>query len=230
MSAITLTELAENAVQFGHKTARWSPYMKPYLWGQKGGIHVFDLNQTAKQLEDLLKKIAELSEAGKTILFVSTKPQTKQILLELHEEKRHPIVVNKWVSGMLTNFDTIKQRIRRLKDIQEMRKTGDIEKFPKKEQSKIRKEEAKLSENFSGVIDMYKLPDAVFIIDGARDAIAVREAKRLKIPVYGICDSNVDPRNYTLLVPANDDAITSLTYLLGKVFGVLESLPEKKRV
>ena len=224
MTTDIIRELAENACHFGHKVNRWNPKMAPYLWGKKGGVHIFDLEKTAEGLDRMTKVIAHLSEEGKVILFVSTKPQTKVILTELHNKTHHPIVVNKWVGGLLTNFETIKPRIRRLKDIREMIKTGDIDKFPKKEQSQMKKEMEKLEIAFSGIVDMYKMPDALFVVDGSRDVIAIREAQRLGIPVYGIADSNVDPSKYTDLIPANDDAVTSLSFLMGKVFDVLKSL------
>jgi small subunit ribosomal protein S2 len=221
-----IRELAENACHFGHKVNRWNPKMESFLWGKRGGVHVFDLEKTAKGLDRMLETIGEISNQGKTILFVSTKPQTKGILAEIHKKTGHPIVVNKWVGGLLTNFETIKPRIRRLKEIREMISTGDIEKFPKKEQSQMKKEMEKLEIAFAGIVDMYKMPDALFVVDGSRDAIAIREANKLNIPVYGIADSNVDPDGYADCIPANDDAITSLSFLLGKIFSVLKS-PKK---
>ncbi len=226
MTTATVRELAENACHFGHKVNRWNPKMAPYLWGKKGGVHIFDLEKTAEALDHLLKTISDLSAEGKTILFVSTKPQTKVILTELHKKTGHPVIVNKWVGGLLTNFETIKPRIRRLKDIREMIKTGDIEKFPKKEQSQMKKEMEKLESAFAGIVDMYKVPDALFIVDGSRDAIAIREAKRLHIPVYGIADSNVNPADYTDFIPSNDDAVTALSFIMGKVFDVLKKAPK----
>lgn len=218
-----IRELAENACHFGHKTSRWNPKVNPFLWGKKGGVHIFDLQKTATGLERVLKTIQELVQNKKTILFVSTKPQTKAIFQEIHRETGCPVVLEKWVGGLLTNFETVKGRIRRLKDIRDMIKTGDIEKFPKKEQSQIRKEGEKLELAFGGIVDLYRVPDALFIVDGARDLIAIREANHLHIPVYGILDSNVDPEGYTDFIPANDDAITSLSFLLGKVYDVLKS-------
>jgi small subunit ribosomal protein S2 len=220
-----IRELAENACHFGHKV--WNPKMKPYLWGKKGGVHIFDLEQTLDALNRVSKTLSSLSQEKKIVLFVSTKPQTKTILAELFREKKYPVVINKWVGGLLTNFETIKPRVRRLKDIREMVSTGDIEKFPKKEQSKIKKEMEKLEGVFSGIVDMYKLPDALVVIDGSRDEIAIREANRLGIPVYGIADSNVNPEGYTDFIPANDDAITALSFLVGKIFSVLQPLQKK---
>lgn len=227
-SEAILRELAENACHFGHKVNRWNPKMAPYLWGKKGGVHIFDLEKTSVCLDRVLKTIETLTKDGKTILFVSTKPQTKMILSEIFEKTGHPVIINKWVGGLLTNFDTIKPRVRRLKDIRGMMDTGDIEKFPKKEQAKMKKEVEKLENAFGGIVNLYRMPDAIFIVDGCRDAIAIREANRLNIPVYGIADSNVDPRGYKDFIPANDDAITALSYLLGKVFEVITPLRKKE--
>ncbi len=226
MTTDIVRELAENACHFGHKVNRWNPKMAPFLWGKRGGVHIFELEKTAIALERVTKTLSDLSGEGRVILFVSTKPQTKAILSELYKKAKQPIVINKWVGGLLTNFETIKPRIRRLKDIREMIKTGDIEKFPKREQSQMKKEMEKLEVAFSGIVDMYKMPDALFVVDGSRDNIAIREANRLNIPVYGIADSNVDPRGYKDFIPANDDAVTSLSFLMGKVFSVLQS-PKK---
>ena len=228
-ASTTLRELAENACHFGHKVSRWNPKVAPYLWGKKGGVHIFDLDKTATALMRVSDEVKTLSEGGKVILFVSTKPQTKSILKEIHSSKGHPIVSEKWVGGLLTNFDTIKERIRRLKDVREMLATGEIEKFPKKEQAQIKKDQERLETLFGGIADMYRMPDALFVVDGVRDHIAIKEANRLGIPVYGIVDSNTDPDGYTDFIPANDDAITSLSFLLGKIFTALAPLPKAKK-
>ena len=228
MTTLSLQSLAEAACHFGHRVRRWCPRMRPFLWGKKGGIHIFDLNKTLPAAEKLLARIEKISSEGKMILFVSTKPQTKQILAEIQQEKNYPVVSSTWVSGLLTNFDTIKMRLRRLRELREMSSSGEIEKFPKKEQASMRREQEKLEEKFGGLDVMYRLPDEVFVVDAARDAIAVREANRMKIPVSGIADSNVDPRGFTCFVPANDDAISSLGLLLGLVFDRLAPFSQRK--
>lgn len=223
-----IKELAENACHFGHKTSKWHPKMKDFIWGAKGGIHIIDLEKTAEYLKEILNTVKKISESGKTILFVSTKPQTKAIMKEIKDKKDYPVISNKWIGGLLTNFYTIKNRIRRLKEIREMIQTDDISKFTKKEKSKILKEGEKLEGVFGGIDNMYKLPDAIFVVDGSRDNLAIEEAKKLSIPIYGIADTNVNPDDYEKLVPANDDAITSVTFLLGKVFESLEKRKVKK--
>jgi small subunit ribosomal protein S2 len=226
---ISLEELAKNAVHFGHKTARWNPKMKKYIYGSVKGVHVFDLNKTAEGLKKTITEMEALAKKGKTILFISTKPQTKALLEEFQESTGYPIVVNKWVGGMMTNFETIKGRIKKMKDYESMIETGDIEKYTKKEQSEMNKELVKLQEAFSGIRNLFKAPDAVFVVDGKRDLNAVLEAKRLNIPVYGIADSNVDPDNYNVVIPGNDDAVSSLALILSYVFEGVKNNPRLER-
>ena len=219
--------MAQNALHFGHKVAHWNPKMKVYLYGAEKGVHIFDLEKTAVHLQKLLDYLQKKADQGATILFVSTKPQTRPLFEELHKTTGMPVVSEKWIGGLLTNFSTIRERIKYLKSLREMFATGEIEKFTKKEQSKLMKEKEKLEIAFSGIAEMYRLPDAVFIVDGKRDEAALREANKLRIPVVGIADSNVDPDRYELFVPANDDAISSLTYLLSLIFDVVKSGKKK---
>ena len=226
---ISLEELAKNAVHFGHKTTRWNPKMKKYIYGASNGVHVFDLNKTAEHLKTLVVEMQKLAKQGKTILFVSTKPQTKALLEEFQEASGYPIVVNKWVGGMMTNFETIRGRIKTMKNLEAMFETGEISKYTKKEQSKLSKDLEKLQDAFGGIRNLFKAPDAVFIIDGKRDINAVREAKKLNIPVIGLADTNVDPDNYDMLIPANDDAISSLAYILSFVFEAAKDNPRMQK-
>ncbi len=225
---ISLNEMAQNAVHFGHKAPRWNPKMKPYIHGNKRGIHIIDLNKTLAALDTACAFLKKKSDQGGMILFVSTKPQTKPLLEEFHKKTGHPIVVSKWVGGMLTNFPTIRERIKYLKSIREMIVTGEIEKFNKKERSALNKEREKLERAFGGIAEMYRLPDAVFIVDGKRDESVLREAKKLRIPVIGLADTNVDPSLYDILIPGNDDAISSLTYLLSAIFESIQPLKKKQ--
>ncbi len=218
MSHFSLDELAQHAVHFGHKTTRWNPKMKSYLYGSEKGVHVFNLRKTAEGLDALLKEISSLSKEGKTILFVSTKPQTKVLFEEFQQKTGYPIVVNKWIGGLLTNFETIRKRIKKMKTLEEMFETGEIEKYTKKERGMLKKEMGILQDSFGGISELFRLPDALFIVDGKRDKTAILEANRLGIPVVGIADSNVDPDDYSVFVPGNDDAISSLTYILSFVF------------
>ncbi|MDP2691145.1 MAG: 30S ribosomal protein S2 [bacterium] len=222
--SISVEEMIQNAVHFGHRTKKWNPNMKPYIYGQVNGVHLFNLEKTKERLETLLDYIRKLVEEGKTILFVSTKPQTAEMIPKMADLHGFPYVTKKWFGGVLTNFDTMKERIRYFKNLKEQKQTGEFEKYTKKEAVKLEKEIAKLENAIGGIQSMRRLPDAVFIVDGKRDLIAVKEAKKLRIPVIGICDSNAFPELYTHLVPANDDALKSLTYLLGKVEEVLKSV------
>jgi small subunit ribosomal protein S2 len=188
--------------------------MKPYLFGVRKGIHIFDLEKTASALEKMVSELKSLQKSGKTILFVSTKLQALQPIEDTSAKLGQPVVTKKWVSGLLTNWSTIKNRIRYYLDLQSSFKTGEVEKYTKKEQTMLRKELAKLDAGFSGVAGMKGLPDAMFVIDAVRDLVAVKEARKLGIPVYGICDSNADPDNFKIFVPANDDAVKSIEMIL----------------
>ncbi len=225
-ATITPQSLFDNACLYGQKSSRWNPKMKKYLCAKKDGIHIFDLNKSAEKLAELLNRVAEVIKSGKTILFVSTKPHTRDILTQIKEETGMPIVSHKWIGGLLTNFSTVKTRILYMKKLKEEFATGNIQRYTKKEQSQFTKELEKLETAFGGVSDMNRLPDAVFVIDGLRDKIALDEAKKIGIEVLGIADSNVDPDFYNYFVPANDDAMKSLEFILGHV--VTTMLKNKK--
>jgi small subunit ribosomal protein S2 len=214
MKKIDLREMLASAVHFGHKTSRWNPKMAKFIFGKRGGAHVFDLKKTAENLEKVCEFLTRAAKDGKNILFVSTKPQTKTSLDEFQKETKFPIVNQKWIGGLLTNLPTMLERVRRLRDLNEMFDGGEIEKFTKKERAKLKKEREKLQIRFGGIVGMNRKPDIVFVVDGKRDELALREARKLEITTVGICDSNADPDLFDYLVPANDDAISSLKYLL----------------
>ncbi len=222
----------ESAVHFGHRTSKWNPKMAPYLHGTSQGVHIFNLEKTANLLDEACDFARKVVSEGKPVLFVSTKPQTLEILPANCDKLGQPYVVHKWFGGLLTNFQTIKSRIRFLKKMKDQMATGEIEKYTKKEQVKIRKEIGKLQNALGGVEDMTNLPGAIFVTDVMRDMTAIKEAKKLNIPVIAICDSNADPSLVNFPIPANDDAVKSLTYLLGKIFEAVEkgkkSAPAKK--
>jgi len=220
---VDIKEMLEAAVHFGHKTQKWNPKMKKYIYTTKNGVHIFDLEKTKDCLEKALEFIKKLSSGGKTILFVSTKPQSAHLVIEVAESCKMPYVIHKWMGGLLTNFSTIKQRIRYLKNLKDQEKNGEFEKYTKKEASELRKTIDKLESALGGVRDLDALPDAVFVVDALRDRIAVNEANKMKIPVIGIVDSNADPYGVNYTIPGNDDAVKSLTYLIQKVkYGILE--------
>ncbi len=212
-----LQDMLEAAVHFGHKTQKWNPKMKKFLFGSKNSIHIIDLNKT----QDALMKAAEYlklnAASGKKVLLVCTKPQAAGLITSAAEATQMPYVVHKWMGGLLTNFSTIKQRIRYFKKLRDDEQSGEFEKYTKKEASQFKKDILKLQASLGGVRDLEKLPDVVFVADVVRDKIAVDEAKKLKIPVVAIVDSNSDPDGIAYPIPGNDDAIKSLTYLINAV-------------
>ncbi len=231
MAIPSAQELVAAACHFGHRKEKWNPKMKPFIFSVRKGIHIIDATQTYERLKRVVEELRALQKAGKTILFVSTKMQSLSAIEQLSKALSQPVVTKKWVPGLLTNWTTIKHRIRYYLDLQTSFRTGEIEKYTKKEQVALRKELAKLDAGLSGVASMTGLPDAVFIVDAVRDHVAVLEAKKLSIPVYGICDTNADPDNFKVFIPANDDAIKSIQIILSTLQSELavakkESVPE----
>jgi small subunit ribosomal protein S2 len=214
MTDISLKEMVEHAVHFGHPTHRWNPKMKVYLYGKRNGIHIFDLKKTANELVKALDFLANAARAKKSILFVGTKQQCRDKLEDIKKSTKMPIVTDKWIPGLLTNFKTIRKRIDYFKQLKEDDSTGGLDKYTKKEQMKLRQKIQDLSAVLSGVEEMEDLPDVLFVTDIVRDHIPVKEARRLKIPVVAIVDSNADPDLVDFPIPANDDAIKSITYIL----------------
>jgi len=214
MTNISLKEMAKSAVHFGHPTSRWNPKMKPYIYGSRHGIHIFDLKKTADLLVQALDFLNKSAKNKKEILFVGTKQQCRSLLGQIKEEAGMPIVTDKWIPGLLTNFKTIKERIDYFKQLKQDDASGALGKYTKKEQTKLRKKIQKLSISLSGVENMQGKPDVLFVADIVRDHIAVTEARKLKIPVVGIVDSNADPDKVNFPIPANDDAIKSLEFIL----------------
>ncbi len=210
-------DLLAHAVHFGHRKEKWNPKMAPYLYGVRRGIHIFDLSETRKRLEEAIAALKKLQTEGKTILFVSTKQQSIPLIESVAASLNQPMVTKKWIPGLLTNWSTIKRRLQYYLDLQRSFQTGEVEKYTKKEQTELRKKLTKLDAALAGVSRMKGLPDAVFILDAVRDNVALMEAAKLKIPVYGVCDSNADPDLFTAFIPANDDAVQSITLLLTTV-------------
>lgn len=196
--------------------------MKPTLFGVRRGVHIFDLEKTSSALKQCVDELKALQKSGKTILFVSTKLQALNAIERISKALGQPVVTKKWVPGLLTNWSTMKNRIKYYLDLQQSFRTGDIDKYTKKEQVVLRKELAKLDASFAGVAAMRGLPDAVFIVDAVRDHVAVLEARKIGVPVFGICDSNADPDNFKVFIPANDDAVKSIELLLNCVQTELE--------
>jgi small subunit ribosomal protein S2 len=217
MAQFDLKEMLEAAVHFGHKTQKWNPKMRKFIYGEKNGIHLFDLQKTQQCLVNAVEFLKHESASGKNILLVSTKPQAAQLIVEMGSSTRMPYVVHKWLGGLLTNFSTMKQRIRYFRSLLEQEKTGEFAKYTKKEASGLKKTIEKLEAALGGVRELDRLPDVVFVADAVRDKIAIREANKMKIPVVAIVDSNADPDGVAYPIPGNDDAVKSLTYLITAV-------------
>ena len=191
--------------------------MSKYIYCIRNNVHIFDLEQTKKKLDEVCDILSKMQKEGKTVLFVSTKQQSIVYVEMFRDTLSQPIVTKKWIPGLLTNWGTIKKRIKHYLDLQTSFKTGEIEKYTKKEQTALRKDLTKLDTALGGVSAMKGMPDALFVIDAVRDHVAVLEARKLKIPVYGICDSNADPDLFTACIPANDDAVKSIELIMNTV-------------
>jgi small subunit ribosomal protein S2 len=217
-----LKELLEAGVHFGHQTRRWNPNMRRYIFGELDGIHIIDLVQTEALLENARRFAGELSSGGGTVLFVGTKKQARGPVQEWAERCKMPYVNQRWLGGLLTNFNTISQRISRLHELTEWQEEGKLDLLPTKERMGLQAELAKLEYNLGGVRDMDRLPDAVFVTDLKTEEIAVREAARLRIPLIGLVDTNCDPTPIDYVIPGNDDAIRSCQLVIGTIGGAVE--------
>ena len=209
MSVVTMKQLLEVGVHFGHQTQKWNPKMKKYIHTSKNGIYIIDLTETLRLLLEAYEYVKELAGEGGSILFVGTKKQTQDIIENAAVDCGMPYIKNRWLGGTLTNFATISLRTKRLEEIERMEENGIFEKLPKKEVLGIRKEHDKLQYNLGGIRAMKKIPDAVFIIDPSKEVIAVKEARKLGIPIIAITDTNCDPDVVDFVIPGNDDAIRS---------------------
>ena len=217
MAVIKMKQLLEAGFHFGHRTRRWNPKMKPYIFGARNGIHIIDLQKTVKLFETTYKFVTKIVSEGYAVLFVGTKRQSRDSALEESERCGMFYVVNRWLGGTLTNFQTIRKSVARLKELEAMKRDGSINRYKKKEILKMEKELVKLEKNLGGIKNMDELPGAVFVVDPKRDKIAVREARRLKIPVIAIGDSNCDPDEIDFIIPGNDDAIRSIRLICSKI-------------
>ena len=217
MTPITMEELLEAGVHFGHQTKRWNPKMKQYIFGQRNGIYVIDLTKTAKLFKQAEDFASRLAAAGQTILFVGTKRQAQDLVQEEARRCGMHFVNHRWLGGLLTNFMTIQRSIGRLRELEAMAEDGRYETLSKKEIARFEKEKRKLHRNLDGIRKMSRLPDAVFVVDTRREKIAVDEARKLKIPVIGIVDTNCDPDDVDFVIPGNDDALRSIRLFLSRI-------------
>ncbi|HEX9235684.1 MAG TPA: 30S ribosomal protein S2, partial [Actinomycetota bacterium] len=209
MAVATRRELLEAGVHFGHQTKRWNPKMHPYLFGQRSGIYIIDLEKTLDGLQQAYEFVRDRAARGGVVLFVGTKKQAQEIVAEQATRVNMPYVNTRWLGGMLTNFQTIYGRLTRLKELRDMDRSGAFEFLPKKEVLRLRHEKEKLERNLAGIQDLERLPDAIFVIDTKKEHIAVTEARKLGLPVVAIVDTNCDPDEVDYVIPGNDDAIRS---------------------
>ena len=214
MGVISMKQLLEAGVHFGHQTRRWNPKMAEYIYTERNGIYIIDLQKSVGMVDDAYKAIANYAADGGTILFVGTKKQAQDAIKSEAERCGMFYINERWLGGMLTNFKTIQGRIRRLKDIERMSEDGTFDVLPKKEVIEIKKEWVKLEKNLGGIKDMKKIPDAIFIVDPKKERICIQEAHTLGIPLVGICDTNCDPEELDHVIPGNDDAIRAVKLIV----------------
>ncbi len=217
MSAISMKQLLEAGVHFGHQTRRWNPKMAPYIFTARNGIHIIDLQKSVGKVDEAYNALSKIVKDGGTVLFVGTKRQAQEAIKEEALRCGEFYVDIRWLGGMLTNFKTIESRIKRLKDLERMENDGTFEKLPKKEVSLLKKEHDKLEANLGGIRDMKKLPNCVFVVDPKKEKLCVAEARKLGITVIGIADTNADPDELDYIIPGNDDAIRAVKLIVAKM-------------
>ena len=217
MAVISMKQLLEAGVHFGHQTRRWNPKMAPYIFTERNGIYIIDLQKTVRKVDEAYNFIRDTAMAGKTVLFVGTKKQAQESIESEAKRCNMYYVNNRWLGGMLTNFKTIQTRIKRLNDIDKMEATGQFDVLPKKEVIQLKAEREKLEMNIGGIREMKKLPGALFIVDPRKERIAVQEARILNIPIVAIVDTNCDPDEIDYVIPGNDDAIRAVKLIAGKM-------------
>ena len=217
MAAIAMKDLLEAGVHFGHQTKRWNPKMKEYIFGERNGIYIIDLGKTVKRFREAEEFVSRLASEGRTILFVGTKRQAQDVIAEEAQRSGMFYVNERWLGGLLTNFSTIQRSLGRLRDLEAMATDGRFDTLSKKEIARNEKERRKLAKNLEGIRGMSRLPDAVFVVDTKKEKIAVDEARKLKIPVIGIVDTNCDPDEVDFVIPGNDDALRAIRLFASRI-------------
>ena len=229
MSTPNFDQLLEAGCHFGHMKRKWNPAMAPYIFMERNGIHIIDLYKTQAKLEEAAAALRNIAKGGKKILFVATKKQAKEILADKAQSVNMPYVIEHWPGGMLTNFPTIRKAVKKMTSIDKMTKDGTFDNLSKREKLQITRQRAKLEKNLGSIADLNRLPSALFVVDVCKEHIAVAEANRLGIPVFGIVDTNSDPSNIDFVIPANDDASKSIELILNTVCeSINEGLEERK--
>ena len=229
MSRVNFDQLLEAGVHFGHLKRKWNPAMAPYIFMERNGIHIIDLYKTVAKVDEAAEVMKNLAKQGKKVLFVATKKQAKQVVADKAASVGMPYVIERWPGGMLTNFPTIRKAIKKMATIDKMTKDGTFDNLSKREKLQITRQRAKLEKTLGSIADLTRLPSALFVVDVMKEHIAVREANRLGIPVFGMVDTNSDPNNIDYVIPANDDATKSVEVILGAICEAMnEGLEERK--
>jgi small subunit ribosomal protein S2 len=223
LTGIALKDLLEAGVHFGHQTKRWNPKMKPFIFGERNGIYIIDLAKTAKLFRDAEQFVSNLAANGRTVLFVGTKRQAQDAIAEEATRSEMFFVNQRWLGGLLTNFSTIQRSLARLRDLEAMETDGRYESLSKKEIAQLEKEKRKLQKNLEGIRHMQRLPDALFVVDTRKEKIAVDEARKLKIPVIGVVDTNCDPDEVDYVIPGNDDALRAIRLFASRIADAIVS-------
>ncbi len=227
--AVSFDELLEAGVHFGHLKRKWNPAMAPYIFMEKGGIHIIDLHKTAAKLEEAAAAIKQIAKSGRKILFVATKKQAKEIVAEKVQAVGMPYVTERWSGGMLTNFPTIRKAVKKMTTIDKMATDGTFDQLSKREKLQINRQREKLEKNLGSIADLTRVPAALFVVDVTKEHIAVKEAKRLHIPVFAMVDTNSNPNDIDFVIPANDDAAKSISLILDTITkAISEGINERK--
>jgi small subunit ribosomal protein S2 len=230
MAKPEVNDLLNAGVHFGHLTRKWNPNMAPYIYMERNGIHIINLYKTAAKIEETNEALKKIASSGRKILFVATKKQAKDIVAEKAKSVNMPYITERWPGGMLTNFVTIRKAVKKMGAIDRMKKDGTFETLSKKERLQVDRLRAKLEKNLGSITEMTRLPGAIFIVDTTREHIAVKEAQKLKIPIFAMVDTNSDPRDVDFVIPSNDDASKSIDKILSLITGaVAEGLGERKK-
>jgi small subunit ribosomal protein S2 len=229
MSKVTVQQLLDAGVHFGHLKRKWNPAMAPYIFMERNGIHIIDLHKTQAKLEEAALALKQIAKSGRKILFVATKKQAKEFVSERVKQINMPYVTERWPGGMLTNFPTIRKAVKKMSSIDKMATDGTFDNMSKREKLQIARQRAKLEKNLGSIVDLTRLPAALFVVDILKENIAVREAKRLNIPVFAMVDTNSDPNSVDFPIPSNDDASNSITIIVDVLAAAInEGLSERK--
>ncbi|MDY6092067.1 MAG: 30S ribosomal protein S2 [Prevotella sp.] len=229
MSRTNFDMLLQAGCHFGHLRRKWNPAMAPYIYTERNGIHIIDLHKTVAKIDEAAEALKQIAKSGKKVLFVATKKQTKDVIAEKATSVNMPYVIERWPGGMLTNFPTIRKAVKKMANIDRLMSDGTYSNLSKRELLQVTRQRAKLEKNLGSIADLTRLPSALFVVDVMKEAIAVKEANRLGIPVFGIVDTNSDPKNIDFIIPANDDAKDSVEVILNACCAAIaEGLEERK--